>query len=210
MRGAISSLVQLACKGGEPALLSSAAASVSPAAAGWRSLQTSSAASAGPWFSHVTEAPKDPILVSVGSYASSRPTNRFCLAARAWRPIAIDARPWSYRILCAQPEANYASVLWRSAALHGVVSQSPCAWACPGSQSCMSCSHVLTHAQHSFSSTTPDMTLPHMHACMHSTQGVTEKFIADTNPEKINLGVGAYRDDDGERGRQMAPTQCWH
>jgi len=27
--------------------------------------------------------------------------------------------------------------------------------------------------------------------------GVTEKFLADKNPEKINLGVGAYRDDDG-------------
>ncbi|GAX73582.1 hypothetical protein CEUSTIGMA_g1033.t1 [Chlamydomonas eustigma] len=27
--------------------------------------------------------------------------------------------------------------------------------------------------------------------------GVTEKFIADKNPLKINLGVGAYRDDDG-------------
>jgi len=28
--------------------------------------------------------------------------------------------------------------------------------------------------------------------------GVTEKFLADPNPEKINLGVGAYRDDDGK------------
>lgn len=27
--------------------------------------------------------------------------------------------------------------------------------------------------------------------------GVTEKFLADTNPAKINLGVGAYRDDAG-------------
>ncbi|KAK9127292.1 hypothetical protein Syun_016089 [Stephania yunnanensis] len=28
--------------------------------------------------------------------------------------------------------------------------------------------------------------------------GVTEAFIADTNPNKINLGVGSYRDDDGK------------
>ena len=28
--------------------------------------------------------------------------------------------------------------------------------------------------------------------------GVTERFIADPNPKKINLGVGAYRDDDGK------------
>mmetsp|Transcript_36322 Transcript_36322/g.92812 ORF Transcript_36322/g.92812 Transcript_36322/m.92812 type:complete len:430 (-) Transcript_36322:886-2175(-) len=28
--------------------------------------------------------------------------------------------------------------------------------------------------------------------------GVTEKFLADTNPQKMNLGVGAYRDDDGK------------
>jgi aspartate aminotransferase len=28
--------------------------------------------------------------------------------------------------------------------------------------------------------------------------GVTEKFLADNNPEKMNLGVGAYRDDDGK------------
>ncbi|KAG7669188.1 putative Aspartate aminotransferase, mitochondrial [Nannochloris sp. 'desiccata'] len=28
--------------------------------------------------------------------------------------------------------------------------------------------------------------------------GVTERFIADKNPQKINLGVGAYRDDDGK------------
>merc|ERR1712029_828127 len=28
--------------------------------------------------------------------------------------------------------------------------------------------------------------------------GVTEAFKADTNPKKINLGVGAYRDDDGK------------
>merc|ERR1712188_23723 len=27
--------------------------------------------------------------------------------------------------------------------------------------------------------------------------GVTEKFLADTNPDKMNLGVGAYRDDNG-------------
>lgn len=28
--------------------------------------------------------------------------------------------------------------------------------------------------------------------------GVTEKFLADPNPQKINLGVGAYRDDNGK------------
>ncbi|KAB1224594.1 Aspartate aminotransferase, mitochondrial [Morella rubra] len=28
--------------------------------------------------------------------------------------------------------------------------------------------------------------------------GVTEAFLADTNPHKINLGVGAYRDDEGK------------
>ncbi|KAK6943244.1 Aminotransferase, class I/classII [Dillenia turbinata] len=28
--------------------------------------------------------------------------------------------------------------------------------------------------------------------------GVTEAFLADPNPEKINLGVGAYRDDEGK------------
>ncbi|GBF87409.1 aspartate, mitochondrial [Raphidocelis subcapitata] len=28
--------------------------------------------------------------------------------------------------------------------------------------------------------------------------GVTEKFLADTSPDKINLGVGAYRDDSGK------------
>ncbi|PSC69059.1 aspartate aminotransferase isoform B [Micractinium conductrix] len=28
--------------------------------------------------------------------------------------------------------------------------------------------------------------------------GVTEKYLADTNPMKINLGVGAYRDDSGQ------------
>ncbi|XP_062168184.1 aspartate aminotransferase, mitochondrial-like isoform X2 [Alnus glutinosa] len=28
--------------------------------------------------------------------------------------------------------------------------------------------------------------------------GVTEAFLADTNPNKINLGVGAYRDDQGK------------
>merc|ERR1712216_757897 len=27
--------------------------------------------------------------------------------------------------------------------------------------------------------------------------GVTEKFLADQNPEKMNWGVGAYRDNDG-------------
>ena len=29
-------------------------------------------------------------------------------------------------------------------------------------------------------------------------QGVTEAFKADTNPKKINLGVGAYRDENGK------------
>jgi len=28
--------------------------------------------------------------------------------------------------------------------------------------------------------------------------GVTEAFKRDTNPKKINLGVGAYRDDQGK------------
>lgn len=28
--------------------------------------------------------------------------------------------------------------------------------------------------------------------------GVTEAFKYDTNPKKINLGAGAYRDDDGK------------
>jgi aspartate aminotransferase len=28
--------------------------------------------------------------------------------------------------------------------------------------------------------------------------GVSEAFKADTNPLKINLGVGAYRDDNGK------------
>ncbi|MQL20618.1 aminotransferase class I/II-fold pyridoxal phosphate-dependent enzyme, partial [Escherichia coli] len=28
--------------------------------------------------------------------------------------------------------------------------------------------------------------------------GVTEAFKADSNPKKINLGVGAYRDDQGK------------
>ena len=29
-------------------------------------------------------------------------------------------------------------------------------------------------------------------------QGVTEAFKADTSPHKINLGVGAYRDENGK------------
>lgn len=28
--------------------------------------------------------------------------------------------------------------------------------------------------------------------------GVTEAFKKDSNPKKINLGVGAYRDDNGK------------
>lgn len=28
--------------------------------------------------------------------------------------------------------------------------------------------------------------------------GVTEAFKKDTNPKKMNLGVGAYRDDQGK------------
>lgn len=28
--------------------------------------------------------------------------------------------------------------------------------------------------------------------------GVTEAYKRDTNPKKVNLGVGAYRDDDGK------------
>ena len=32
---------------------------------------------------------------------------------------------------------------------------------------------------------------------MH-TSGITEAFKADKDPKKINLGVGAYRDDHGK------------
>jgi aromatic-amino-acid transaminase len=28
--------------------------------------------------------------------------------------------------------------------------------------------------------------------------GVTEAFVADTNPKKVNLGVGVYTDDSGK------------
>ena len=28
--------------------------------------------------------------------------------------------------------------------------------------------------------------------------GVTEAFVADTNPKKVNLGVGVYYDDNGK------------
>lgn len=28
--------------------------------------------------------------------------------------------------------------------------------------------------------------------------GVTEAYKRDANPKKVNLGVGAYRDDDGK------------
>jgi len=28
--------------------------------------------------------------------------------------------------------------------------------------------------------------------------GVTEAYKRDTNPKKVNLGVGAYRDDNGK------------
>ena len=28
--------------------------------------------------------------------------------------------------------------------------------------------------------------------------GVTEAFVADTNPQKVNLGVGIYYDDNGK------------
>jgi len=28
--------------------------------------------------------------------------------------------------------------------------------------------------------------------------GITEKYLADNNPVKMNLGVGAYRDDFGQ------------
>ena len=28
--------------------------------------------------------------------------------------------------------------------------------------------------------------------------GVTEAFVADTNPKKVNLGVGVYNDDNGK------------
>lgn len=28
--------------------------------------------------------------------------------------------------------------------------------------------------------------------------GITEAYKKDTNPKKVNLGVGAYRDDEGK------------
>ena len=28
--------------------------------------------------------------------------------------------------------------------------------------------------------------------------GVTEAYVADTNPRKVNLGVGVYNDDEGK------------
>lgn len=35
-------------------------------------------------------------------------------------------------------------------------------------------------------------------ALTHTTLGVTEAFKADKDPRKINLGVGAYRDEHGK------------
>ncbi|MFO1414058.1 MAG: amino acid aminotransferase [Burkholderiales bacterium] len=46
--------------------------------------------------------------------------------------------------------------------------------------------------------------------------GVTEAFVADTNPKKVNLGVGVYNDDDGKlpvlecvkRAEQVMASKC--
>jgi aromatic-amino-acid transaminase len=37
--------------------------------------------------------------------------------------------------------------------------------------------------------------------------GLTEQFIADPNPAKVNLGVGVYFDDQGKLPVQ-GPTAC--
>ena len=48
--------------------------------------------------------------------------------------------------------------------------------------------------------------------------GVTEAYVADTNPKKVNLGVGVYTDDNGKvpvlecvrRAEQkLAATAAW-
>lgn len=46
--------------------------------------------------------------------------------------------------------------------------------------------------------------------------GVTEAFKRDTNPKKMNLGVGAYRDDQGKpyvlncvRKVELHPSPCF-
>lgn len=37
--------------------------------------------------------------------------------------------------------------------------------------------------------------LSHLHSSIFA---LTARYVADTNPKKINLGVGAYRDDNGK------------
>ena len=39
--------------------------------------------------------------------------------------------------------------------------------------------------------------------------GVTEAFKRDTNPKKINLGVGAYRDDNGKPFILPSVIEVW-
>ena len=50
--------------------------------------------------------------------------------------------------------------------------------------------------------------------------GVTEAYVADQNPNKVNLGVGVYTDDNGKLVRSKddpfragwkypMPTRCW-
>ncbi|QDZ23081.1 aspartate aminotransferase [Chloropicon primus] len=55
----------------------------------------------------------------------------------------------------------------------------------------------LATAQRSMSSAVPDFWKDVEEAPRDPILGVTEKFLADQNPDKMNLGVGAYRDDDG-------------
>lgn len=47
--------------------------------------------------------------------------------------------------------------------------------------------------------------------------GVSEAFKKDSNPKKMNLGVGAYRDDQGKpfvlscvRKVQLSPSHAWN
>ena len=40
--------------------------------------------------------------------------------------------------------------------------------------------------------------------------GVTEAFKRDTNPNKINLGVGAYRDDEGKPYVLPSVKKVWY
>jgi aspartate aminotransferase, mitochondrial len=39
---------------------------------------------------------------------------------------------------------------------------------------------------------------PNLNGCPKKLLGITEAYKADSNPKKINLGVGAYRDDSGK------------